>query len=172
MASLRSRKTPLDSANDEAASPKRRKIRKGTFSCWQCKNHKIRCIFETADSVNCVACIRNGRQCISQEFEEEVEHGHDLMESQISRVEGLVARLAEQRNYQQLRLQRIAAIQTNSPSQQSHDRLSSPGRQASGRASTATMCSPFSLLATAGQDIVSRCRSLGIFSARLCLTLE
>ncbi|KJR84656.1 uncharacterized protein SPSK_08507 [Sporothrix schenckii 1099-18] len=65
-----------------AASPvKRRKLRKGTFSCIECKRRKVRCRF--AESVaaapgsgggrpshagHCLSCQRHGTACVSQEY--------------------------------------------------------------------------------------------------------
>jgi len=47
----------------------RRKLRKGTFSCWECKRRKIRCIFNAdSDSLTCNGCWRRGIQCVSQAF--------------------------------------------------------------------------------------------------------
>lgn len=49
---------------------KRRKLRKGTHSCWECKRRKARCIFHPLDTSTCNGCRRRGSQCISQEFPE------------------------------------------------------------------------------------------------------
>lgn len=53
---------------------KRRKIRKGTRSCWECKKRKMKCVF--ADSASpidaeaiCIGCQRRETKCVSQEFE-------------------------------------------------------------------------------------------------------
>ncbi|KAJ5549106.1 hypothetical protein N7513_006340 [Penicillium frequentans] len=53
---------------------KRRKIRKGTKSCWECKQRKMRCVYADpsspadADAI-CIGCQRRGSKCVSQEFE-------------------------------------------------------------------------------------------------------
>ncbi|KAF4614345.1 hypothetical protein G7Y89_g15392 [Cudoniella acicularis] len=62
------RAAPSDHAQSEA---KRRKLRKGTHSCWECKRRKMKCIFDT-DTTTCNGCRRRGSQCISQEFPEDV----------------------------------------------------------------------------------------------------
>lgn len=49
---------------------KRRKLRKGTHSCWECKRRKTRCIFHPLDTSTCNGCRRRGSQCISQELPE------------------------------------------------------------------------------------------------------
>ena len=50
-------------------SPKRRKVRKGTQSCWECKRRKIKCIFATAEDAVCSGCAGRKTKCLSQEFE-------------------------------------------------------------------------------------------------------
>jgi hypothetical protein len=53
---------------------KRRKIRKGTTSCWECKKRKMKCVYADPSSpadaeAICVGCQRRGSRCVSQEFE-------------------------------------------------------------------------------------------------------
>lgn len=65
-----------DQGNPQSEA-KRRKIRKGTRSCWECKKRKMRCVFADVDSpievgpeqLVCVGCQRRGTKCIGQEFE-------------------------------------------------------------------------------------------------------
>jgi len=57
-------------AGDEP-DPKRRKVRKGTRSCWECKRRKIRCTYVSAASAVCDGCVRRGTGCVSQEFPDE-----------------------------------------------------------------------------------------------------
>jgi hypothetical protein len=59
---------------DSESASKRRKIRKGTRSCWECKRRKLRCLFEHGEPTNaiCIGCRRRGTKCVSQEFPEEV----------------------------------------------------------------------------------------------------
>lgn len=75
---------------------KRRKIRRGTRSCWECKRRKIKCMFSSpADSV-CISCQRHCTKCVSQEFSEEVSAPLDRarqMGDRILRVEALVEQL-------------------------------------------------------------------------------
>lgn len=47
--------------------PKRRKVRKGTQSCWECKRRKVRCVFNTTETT-CQNCRRRGTACISQDL--------------------------------------------------------------------------------------------------------
>jgi DNA replicative helicase MCM subunit Mcm2 (Cdc46/Mcm family) len=50
---------------------KRRKVRKGTFSCWECKRRKMKCIPDSLTVFPCKSCQRRGSYCVSQEFPEE-----------------------------------------------------------------------------------------------------
>ena len=50
---------------------KKRKLRKGTFSCIECKRRKVRCHFpddNTNGKGSCVSCQRHGTTCIGQEY--------------------------------------------------------------------------------------------------------
>jgi hypothetical protein len=49
---------------------KRNRVRKGTFSCWECKRRKTRCKFDSNNAAGCVSCVRRGVSCIGQEFAE------------------------------------------------------------------------------------------------------
>ncbi|KAJ4298039.1 hypothetical protein N0V90_005938 [Kalmusia sp. IMI 367209] len=62
---------------------KRRKVRKGTRSCWECKRRKMKCIFESPSSIICSSCSRRGSACLSQEYDNSpitnpAEHGEHL----------------------------------------------------------------------------------------------
>ncbi|KAL4815388.1 hypothetical protein BDW67DRAFT_68499 [Aspergillus spinulosporus] len=55
---------------------KRRKIRKGTTSCWECKRRKVRCsLVDNSDGV-CKACQRRGTKCLTQDYPVEDEVGN------------------------------------------------------------------------------------------------
>lgn len=58
---------------------KRRRVRKGTHSCWECKRRKMRCIFDppTDATTTCNGCRRRGSPCVSQEFPEVVSFSVD-----------------------------------------------------------------------------------------------
>jgi hypothetical protein len=75
---------------------KRRKIRKGTRSCWECKRRKIRCNFGSVTDAVCIGCQRRGTHCLSQEYPEEesrpAERGQQIGD-RIVRVEALVEQL-------------------------------------------------------------------------------
>ncbi|KAF5664457.1 transcription factor [Fusarium heterosporum] len=54
---------------DDPSAPKRRKLRKGTQSCWECKRRKAKCIFADSSDI-CDFCKRRGTDCVSQELAE------------------------------------------------------------------------------------------------------
>ncbi|KAK3387645.1 hypothetical protein B0H63DRAFT_470589 [Podospora didyma] len=53
---------------DSSPALKRRKVRKGTQSCWECKRRKIRCTFGTPTDSICDGCKSRQVKCISQGF--------------------------------------------------------------------------------------------------------
>lgn len=83
-------------ADLDSPEAKRRKIRKGTRSCWECKRRKIRCNFGSAADAVCIGCQRRGTHCLSQEYPEEAsrpaERGQQIGD-RIVRVEALVEQL-------------------------------------------------------------------------------
>lgn len=102
-----------DDVLDEAAvevspshGPKRRKIRKGTQSCWECKRRKIRCVLASppSDTAVCIGCRRRGTRCVGQEFPDEPSpiagdghgggSGRHVLE-RLSRMEMVIEKLAQ-----------------------------------------------------------------------------
>lgn len=63
---------PSTAGDDREKPPplKRRKIRRGTQSCWECKRRKTRCSFATPEDSVCDGCRSRKVDCISQEFDE------------------------------------------------------------------------------------------------------
>ena len=55
----------MESWPDESTA-KRRKLRKGTHSCHECRRRKVKCLYATPDDAICVVCERRGAHCISQ----------------------------------------------------------------------------------------------------------
>lgn len=49
---------------------KKRKVRKGTQSCWECKRRKIRCTFAAPTDVVCDGCKSRQTKCIGQEYQD------------------------------------------------------------------------------------------------------
>ncbi|KAL2197752.1 hypothetical protein P885DRAFT_34778 [Corynascus similis CBS 632.67] len=54
--------------HEDGVEPPRKKVRKGTRSCWECKRRKIRCVFATPADTICSMCKRRGSACVSQEL--------------------------------------------------------------------------------------------------------
>ncbi|MCJ1401941.1 hypothetical protein MMC11_005158 [Xylographa trunciseda] len=75
---------------------KRRKVRKGTQSCWECRRRKVRCIFAATSEAACENCRRRGTACNSQEHPEEAtpSAGSNRVEARLGRVEELIEHLA------------------------------------------------------------------------------
>ncbi|KAM5350955.1 hypothetical protein ACJ41O_003678 [Fusarium nematophilum] len=58
-------------AAEDSPLPKRRKIRRGTQSCWECKRRKIRCTFAAPTEAVCDGCRSRRTKCISQAFDDD-----------------------------------------------------------------------------------------------------
>ncbi|KAI2625840.1 hypothetical protein GGR54DRAFT_517206 [Hypoxylon sp. NC1633] len=75
---------------------KRRKIRKGTHSCWECRRRKTRCQYASAAAAVCVGCEARGSVCVSQEFPDEQPSTSERGLSQrLNKVEGLLEKLVD-----------------------------------------------------------------------------
>ncbi|ROV92588.1 hypothetical protein VMCG_08927 [Cytospora schulzeri] len=59
----------IDSVSPTELTPgvKRRKLRKGTRSCWECKRRKVRCEFVSPTETVCIHCQRRGTRCLGQD---------------------------------------------------------------------------------------------------------
>lgn len=84
----------------EADRPRKRRLRKGTRSCWECKRRKVRCIPCSEEGDACLGCKRRGAHCVSQdgpvpdEFPRPADK-HAEMAERMERVEGLLGRLVQ-----------------------------------------------------------------------------
>ena len=85
-------------ADDRAV--KRQRIRKGTFSCWECKRRKTKCEFKDGTGSICLSCQRRGTSCIGQEYADTSEHSDVGVEQRINHVESLANRFVQQRESQ------------------------------------------------------------------------
>ncbi|KAK2040727.1 hypothetical protein LZ31DRAFT_473916 [Colletotrichum somersetense] len=76
---------------------KKRKVRKGTKSCWQCRKRKIRCEFASNDEETCNGCQARGTVCISQEFADQEQPGPPErgLVQRLGRLEELMLKLAD-----------------------------------------------------------------------------
>lgn len=77
--------------------PKRRKLRKGTQSCWECKRRKARCTFSTSNETSCEGCKSRGISCISQEHPQQPPPagGNGQIVERLGYVEALIEHLID-----------------------------------------------------------------------------
>jgi hypothetical protein len=84
--------------SDLEPTAKRRKVRKGTQSCWECRRRKVRCIFSARTNSACDDCTRRKTTCVSQECFEPLSplspHGTAQLDVRLNRVEELVRQLS------------------------------------------------------------------------------
>lgn len=70
----------------------RKKMRKGTHSCFECRRRKIRCIFSPDNPSICTECFARGSRCVDQEHADSdviVDHRKNLRE-RVAQLESLV----------------------------------------------------------------------------------
>ncbi|KAJ5806572.1 uncharacterized protein N7503_004174 [Penicillium pulvis] len=103
---------------------KRRKLRQGTTSCWECKHRKKKCEFG-AGSTTCNTCQRLGLPCVSQDLKDPV-NVHEDLGRRLDQVEALVTQLVRQRNVHRQELKRTGKPELALPTLSSvnHERLS------------------------------------------------
>lgn len=85
-----------DPSRAPGSSSRKRKIRKGTHSCWECKRRKARCIFAAATDDICVSCRRRGLSCIRQDLPEELSTSKSSrpdIDERLDKVENLLSEL-------------------------------------------------------------------------------
>ncbi|KAF2033837.1 hypothetical protein EK21DRAFT_97953 [Setomelanomma holmii] len=102
----------------EESLPTRKKMRKGTHSCFECRRRKIRCIFQPDNPDVCSECFARGSRCIDQEHanpEVVVDHRKNLRE-RVSRLEALVENLLDDKTVKsESRSQSVSQADTSSP---------------------------------------------------------
>ncbi|CAG8953300.1 hypothetical protein HYFRA_00003507 [Hymenoscyphus fraxineus] len=86
--------TAVAGQRQDSGEPPRKRVRKGTRSCWECKRRKIRCELSSEDVPVCAGCLARGTTCLSQEYPEEREpsSNHQVGE-RLGRVEHLLESL-------------------------------------------------------------------------------
>ncbi|CAK7223443.1 hypothetical protein SBRCBS47491_005207 [Sporothrix bragantina] len=90
---------------DPSPEPKRRKVRKGTHTCWECKRRKVRCTFANPGDAVCIGCTKRCLPCVSQEFPEDQSTAtvkSRLVGDRIVRVEAMIQQLVHQQSSQQI----------------------------------------------------------------------
>ncbi|KAJ5620184.1 hypothetical protein N7510_004168 [Penicillium lagena] len=79
----------------EDQQPPRKKIRKGTRSCWECKHRKVRCHFASDGDRSCRECLARGLLCRTQDLPEPEnprESDRASLNERLARVELLLER--------------------------------------------------------------------------------
>ncbi|KAK5462485.1 hypothetical protein LTS15_002197 [Exophiala xenobiotica] len=83
--------------SDHNQGPPRKKMRKGTKSCLECRRRKIRCTFEPERAAICNECYARGSTCIDQEHgdvqtytQSNAEQSNHSLRERVSQLEGLV----------------------------------------------------------------------------------
>ncbi|KAL8956743.1 MAG: hypothetical protein Q9183_006230, partial [Haloplaca sp. 2 TL-2023] len=81
-------------AGDSNYSPRKR-MRKGTHSCLECRRRKIRCNFEPG-AENCARCTTKGLECTEQEYGDAKALGADkrkTMRQRTTELEGMISQI-------------------------------------------------------------------------------
>ena len=82
--------------HSDTPTMRRRKVRKGTRSCWECKRRKISCVFASSQDATCAGCQRRRVPCVSQEIPQDCAppaarpNRHDYLDGRIARIEGFL----------------------------------------------------------------------------------
>ncbi|PYI02088.1 hypothetical protein BO78DRAFT_422889 [Aspergillus sclerotiicarbonarius CBS 121057] len=77
--------------------PRRKRVRKGTKSCWECKRRKIKCI-PSPDISICAGCLERSTPCLSQEYVDDPAPQHadySALARRMARVESLLETLMD-----------------------------------------------------------------------------
>ncbi|KAJ4395802.1 hypothetical protein N0V93_000016 [Gnomoniopsis smithogilvyi] len=92
----------MSGPGEQSSEPpaKRRKVRKGTRSCWECRRRKIKCQFNKPEDAICIGCKQRGTTCRSQEFADDgaAEPGHKSeppLARRLDRLEQMMERLVD-----------------------------------------------------------------------------
>lgn len=102
---------------DQASISRRRRLRKGTSSCWECRRRKIRCIYATSEDAVCIGCARRFTDCVTQDHPEKKSSPVTqarLVGDRIERMELVLAQFAKQTALKQIvpRIVQPSLIQT------------------------------------------------------------
>ncbi|KAJ6442816.1 Zn 2cys6 transcription factor protein [Purpureocillium lavendulum] len=90
--------------DDAELQRKRRRVRKGTQSCWECRRRKVRCSLTlpagstAAAAAACDACTRRGARCVGQELPDEGSPAQQVGD-RLGRVEAMIEWLASRADY-------------------------------------------------------------------------
>ncbi|KAL4949848.1 hypothetical protein BDW69DRAFT_202547 [Aspergillus filifer] len=103
---------------DDAPPLERKKVRRGTRSCWECKRRKMKCVFERPNDAVCVGCHRRWTQCVSQEFPEQLSAPVDTtrqLRDRLRRVESRLNQILHQHPHPSLAYTEDTTVQQRAP---------------------------------------------------------
>ncbi|KAI1505758.1 hypothetical protein F5X99DRAFT_428869 [Biscogniauxia marginata] len=90
------------------AGPSRKRLRRGTRSCYQCRKRKVKCQLTDENVETCAECVKSGTQCTLQPPEAELGSRSSPahvdtqgQESRLERVESLLKKLVEAQERQE-----------------------------------------------------------------------
>lgn len=111
-------------------SPKRRKLRKGTQSCWECKRRKAKCTFSADTPDVCQPCQRRGSDCVSQEVTDRPPPAgsNKNMVDRLGRVEALVGQLLKESRRGEDPMSLDIVLSEHQAQKRRRDRSTSPAR--------------------------------------------
>ncbi|QSZ33007.1 hypothetical protein DSL72_002592 [Monilinia vaccinii-corymbosi] len=73
---------------------RRKRVRKGTKSCWECKRRKVKCQMSSENVSICSGCLSRGTTCLSQEYPEEHDpSGSPQIGERLGRIELMLDKL-------------------------------------------------------------------------------
>lgn len=73
---------------------RKKRVRKGTKSCWECKRRKVKCQLSSENVSVCSGCLSRGTTCISQEYPEEHDSsGGPQLGERLGRIEHVLDKL-------------------------------------------------------------------------------
>ncbi|KAJ3538719.1 hypothetical protein NM208_g5779 [Fusarium decemcellulare] len=96
-------------------APERRKVRKGTKSCWECKKRKARCLFTASGDETCDGCKRRGARCVNQDLPDPAASNQAI--GRLSRIEAMLEQLLERLPRETPQLLSLGPTRTSPPSQ-------------------------------------------------------
>jgi hypothetical protein len=88
-----------ESSLEDGLTVKRRKVRKGTQSCWECKRRKVRCTYAVTGNATCDNCLRRKTRCTAQDYFEDRESPASSngagIEARLKRVEDVLQQIVK-----------------------------------------------------------------------------
>ncbi|KAJ6787004.1 hypothetical protein PWT90_07429 [Aphanocladium album] len=98
MADVRPRPAAMATSADGTPA-KKRKVRKGTQSCWECKRRKIRCTFAAPTDTVCDGCKSRQTKCIGQEYQDDPPPTGGKKADRLKRMESIIEGLVKQNQH-------------------------------------------------------------------------